>query len=227
MADWDSADTLRRFKDEAGLETASELDDTTETYPLIADGQEEAVRMIAARYPYALYQTPTALTRASDGKTYSFGTVNGQAVMPMGWVQIAPRLSAFTGEFFSGWVEGVEFLDEGTLIRIPSNRSYSGTLYGRWVPRPARVTSAVGISLLPLEIGVPLSVNRAVAKWARQGNQRPDIVKVMDEQFGKPLGNYPPGLFAEAMLTYKRRFRGGGALIDGSLWYLSSPDLTP
>ena len=224
MATWDSADCLKRLKDEAGLEDSSEYDDTNDLYPLLSDGQEEAARMIAARYPNALYQAPAALTAAANRKTFSFGTVNSAAVMPMGWVQIAPRLSAFVGDFFTGWVEGVEFLDEGTQIRIPGDRSYSGTLYGRWVPRPARITASVTPSLLPLEIGVPLLVNRAVKKLALHGNLRADLAQAKDAEWGRPFVR-SPGIFAEAMLTYKRRFRGGGGMIDPAQWYLQTPDL--
>lgn len=224
MADWDSADCLKRLKDAVGLEDASEFDDVADLYPLLADGQEEVVREVAARYPDAFYQAPTLMTASGDRKTFSYGQVNGQDVMPMGWVQIAPRLSAFTGMFFTGWVNGVEFLDEGTKIRIPSDRTYSGNLYFRGVMRPARITAAVGPSLLPLEIGVPLLVNRAMRKFGLLGNQRPDLVKVADEEWGYPK-TQTPGLFATAMLTYKRRFRGGGGMIDPAQWYLQSPDL--
>jgi len=28
------------------------------------------------------------------------------------------------------------------------------------------------------------------------------------------------------MLTYRRRYRGGGALLDPALWYLYAPDIT-
>jgi hypothetical protein len=225
MADWDSADCLRRFKDKAGLEDATELDDNIDIYPLIADGQEEAIREVAARYPFALYSAPQLMVPSGDRKTFKYPQVNGQDSMPMGWVQIAPRLTAFSGDLlFTGWVNGVEFMDEGVQIRIPGDRSYSGDLYFRGVMRPARVTAAVGISLLPLEIGVDLSINRAVRKWAMHGNQAPQLRQLMDEEWGMPKAP-GAGIFATAMLTYKRRFRGGGGMIDPAQWYLQSPDL--
>lgn len=219
MADWDSADLLRRFKDEAGLEDASEMSDDNTVYPLLSDAQEEVVREVAARYPAALYTEPVALV-AIDAtlKTFRWPQVNGQDVLPMGAVQIAPRLSAFTSDRdFVGWDVDIEFLDEGTRIRIPGDRAFSGTLYARYVPRPPRMTALVGPSIRPIEAST-LIVNRAVRKWAKQGNQRPDIKKEMDEEWAKD--------FPVWMLTWRRRHRGGARIMDPARWYLASPDLS-
>lgn len=224
MPDWDSADLLKRFKDEAGLEDASELDDDTDIFPLLSDAQEEVFRMIAARYPSALYSAPELMEPDADRKTFKYAQVNSHDVMMMGWVQISPRLSAFNSdEMFVGWEVDRNYLDEGDRIRIPGDRSYAGDLYARGVPRPPRITDSVGPSIRPVEFNV-LTVNRAVRKWAKQGNQRPDIATAMDEEFGYPVTQVPR-MFAEIMLTIKRRHRTSGALIDPSQWYLQSPDL--
>lgn len=224
MPDWDSADCLKRFKDEAGLEDASELDDDDDIYPLLSDAQEEVFRMIASRYPSCLYVGPELMVPDADRKTFKYAPVNGQDVMMMGWVQIAPRLNSFfSDERFVGWEVDLQYLDEGTRIRIPGDRSWSGNLYARGVPRPPRITDVVPPSLRPVEFNV-LTINRAVRKWAKQGNQRPDIAKAMDEEFGYPVTT-GPRMFAEIMLTIKRRHRTSGALIDPAQWYLSSPDL--
>lgn len=225
MPDWDPADLLRRFKDGAGLEDASDMDDATEAYPYIADGQEEVVREIAGRYPAALYTAPTLMV-AEDAtrKTFRFAQVNGHDILPMGWVQIAPRLSAFfSDQGFVGWEVDVNYLDEGTRIRIPGDRAWAGDLYARYVPRPPRITAGVAASLRPIEL-CELAVNRAVRKWASKGNQRPDIVKVMDDEWGYPR-TQTPGLFATWMLNIKRRHRATGQIFDPAQWYLSSPDL--
>lgn len=224
MADWDPADLKRRFLDAAGIENASELDDDVDIYPLLADGQEEVFRLIAARFPPGLYSAPEAMVASDDRKTFKYAQVNGQDVMMMGWVQISPRLSSFVGdEFFAGWREGIDYMDEGTRIRIPGGRTFSGTLYARGIPRPPRITSSQGPSIRPIEATV-LTINRAARKWAVQGNQRPDIAQVMDMEWGAPLTNVP-GMFAEWMLTFKRRHRGGGRIYDPAQWYLANPDL--
>ena len=45
--DFGHADLLRRFKNEAGLADASELDDTLDIYPLLSDGQLVTNRELA------------------------------------------------------------------------------------------------------------------------------------------------------------------------------------
>lgn len=228
MTTWDNADCLRRFKRAVGLADANEESDAVDLYPILSSAQAEVIREIGVRYPACLYSTqgPTALTAAADRKTFTFGTdVNGNAIMPLGWVQISPRLTAFSGDDAYLWREGVDFLDEGTRIRIPSARAYSGTLYGRWVPTPPDITAIVQPVLEPAEAR-DLIVNRAAKAWASEGNIRPDLVALMELEWGGPHNGRPPAKFATWMLTYRRRFRGGGALRDPALWYLYAPDLT-
>ena len=222
MADWDSTDLALRFVQAAGLETANDLDATTELYPLLADAQEEVVRIIAGIAPDALMEGPVLMTAASVRKTFKYATVNGNNVHAMGRVQISPRLTSFvSNRDFVGWDEDVHFINEGDRIRIPGDRTYSGDLYARYIPRPVRITSAVGPSLRPVESNV-LTVNRAVKRWALQGNQAPKIAAAMDLEW---LGADRRGLWPTWALTFKRTHRGGGGL-DPALWWLSSPDLT-
>lgn len=219
-ATWDSADVLRRFKREAGLADSNEEDDSIDLYPILTTAESEVIREIAIRYPACLYnqQGPTALTPSADRKTFSFGVDgNGNDILPMGWVQISPRLSAFSGDDSYYWREGYDFLDEGTRIRMPSDRSYSGALYGRWIPTPPNITALVNPVLNPADAR-DLIVIKAVESWAAEGNIRPDLVDRMEKQWAKK--------FPVWMLTFRRRFRGGGALTDPGRWYLVSPDLT-
>lgn len=218
--DYGSADLLRRFKADAGLADATELDDATDLYPLLADAQEETIRELAARGDVvkALYQAPAALTPAADRKTFTFGVDpnNGaENILPMGWVQISTRLSAFSGDSFVGWREGVDFISEGTRIRIPSDHAYSGTLYGRWVPTPPRITAAVASIIRPAQAR-ELIVCKAIIAFGRQGAVAPALVAAAQANWAQK--------FPIWCLTYKKQFKGGGGLTDPALWYLN-PDM--
>lgn len=214
--DYGSADCLRRFKNEAGLADANELDDAADLYPLLADAQEEVIRELAARGDVvkALYQAPTTLTAATDRKTFTFGVDPNNPLenaMPLGWVQISTRLSAFSGDTFIGWREGYDFIAEGNRIRLTSDRSYSGTLYARWVPTPPRLTSAVAPILRPAQAR-ELIVYKAIIAFGRQGAVRPDLVAAAQANWAQK--------FPIWCLTYRKQYKGGGALNDPSLWYL-------
>lgn len=218
MADWDSADLLDRFMDEAGIAAANEFTDA-QLYRRLSTAQGKVIREIAARYPKCLYAAPAALTAAGDRKTFSFGTDPNDPtrnIVPMGWVQVSPRLSAFTGDDAYLWTEGVDFLDEGDRIRLPGDRSYSGTLYGRWVPTPPTLTDAVQPILRPAEAR-DLIVLRATEDFATEGNTEPGLADRMRMKWDRE--------FPIWMLALRRRFRGGGALGDPAQWYLTSPDL--
>lgn len=224
---WDSVDLLRRFKREAGLSDASEEDDDLDLYPILASAECEVIREIAARYPDALRSTqgPMQLTPSSDRKTFTFGTDGGgNPILPLGEVQISPRRTAFVGDQSYYWRSGLEFLDEGIQIRIPGNRTWTGELWGRWIPTPPGISASVQPVLQPAEAR-ELIVIKAVESWAGEGNVRPDLVDRMQKKWGGPHNGYPPAKFATWMLTYRRRFRGGGALLDPAQWYLWSPDL--
>lgn len=224
---WASADLLRRFKRLAGIADVNEDDDTLDLYPILASAEVEVIREIANRYPHALYdrQGPTRLTPSEDRKTFSFGTDgNGNPVLPLGWVQISPRMTAFAGDDSYYWREGVDFLDEGTQIRMPSDRRYAGDLWGRWVPTPPGISSTVAPVLQPAEARELIAI-KATELYATEGNTRPDLADAMRKLWGGPHNGHPPGKFASWMLTYRRRYRGGGALRDPALWYIWSPDL--
>lgn len=216
---WTSADLLRRFKRMAGLPDVNEEDDGEDLYPILAEAEGEVVREIAIRYPHCLYsgQGPTLLTPSADRKTFTFGTdANGNAILPLGWVQISPRKTAFVGDPAYFWREGVDFLDEGTQIRLPGDRSYAGELWGRWIPTPPGISATVEPVLEPADAR-QLIVIRAVYNYAMEGYTRPDLITAMRTAWDAK--------FPVWMLNYRRRFRGGGALRDPALWWLNNPDL--
>lgn len=214
IGDFGRVDLLRRFKDLAGLADASELDDDDDIYPMLSDGQLEVTRLLAAPCHKSMYQAPTAMTSTDGGYTFYFGASPVDAtkkLLPMGWVQISPRLNDFIGDGFSGWQEGVDYLGEGDRIRIPGNRTYSGTLYARFVPTPPPITSAVDPILRPPEIN-ELTVIKAVEQFAEDGNVNPDLAARMERKWAKK--------FPIWCHTLKKQFKGGGAMVDPSRWYL-------
>lgn len=210
---------VSRFLAEAGLATANELDVTTDIYPRLSTAQRAVLRKSASRYANPFMQTPTTLTASADRKTFTFGTDpadTARNIVPMGWVQIAPYQNAFSGDYFVGWVEGRDFISEGDRIRIPSNRSWGSTLWGRWVTTPANISASVGPSILPIDVA-ELTVIQAVLDWAQEGDQAPDVAARMDTKFKAKWPEY--------MLMWRRQYRGGGALLEPSRWYFAAPDL--
>lgn len=217
---WDAAYCADRFMKEAGLQDANELDDEADICGALSRAQSTVFQLIAQRYPKALYQAAKAMIRAADGKTFKFGEDgNGNTIVPLGYVQIATTLRAFTGErAFVGWVEDRDFLDEGDHIRIPGDRTWSGTLYARFVPTPPVIsfTNATEPILIPADAR-ELIVIQAVMDWAGEGNQRPDLVDRMEKKWSNKFPSW--------MLTFKKRYRSGGALLDPARWYFAAPDL--
>jgi hypothetical protein len=214
---WNSADLLAAFKREAGLNDASEYNDDLDLYPRLSIAQCNVIRRVASIFPNCLYPAPFTLTRASDGKTYSFGTdAQSNPIVPMGWVQVATSLSAFSGDDFYGWREGRDFINEGERIRLPSNRSSSQALYCRAVLAPPDINSSVNPVLSPAD-GRELIAIQAVMDWAGEGDQQPSLVARMERKMSQK--------FPILMLSLRRAYRGGGAGFDPARWYLASPDL--
>lgn len=216
-ADWGSAFLLKDFKNKAGIQDASEYDDDDDLYPRLSTAQRKVISRIAAIFPNALYSAPTTMTRAVDGKTYTYGTDgNGNALVPAGNVQIATTLSAFSGDYFVGWVEGRDFYDEGDRIRVVSNRSGPATLYWRGVPTAPDITTLVAPILNPALVRELIS-RQAVIDWGEEGGLLPAVVTAQENGWKRD--------FPIVMLTYRKRFKGGGGLIEPARWYLYAPDL--
>lgn len=226
MAMWDADDLVLQFQNEAGIPTSSgsELTPAGDILPRLSRAQNKVIGMIAARFPEALYQAPTAMVTSDGGKTFTYGATdpNGNPIVPLGFTQIAPNLSAFTGErYFVGWVEGREFLDEGAHIRIPSGRAYTGTLYARFVPTAPYLASGtpgpiVNSILLPVDARI-LIVRQAVKDWAFEGAVNIPLGQLKDGQLKEDFRTF--------MTIYRTRFKDGGGLIDPARWWFGAPDL--
>lgn len=200
MATFDSAWALAEFDRLSARPDTDEITDASK-YQRLALAQMEVIGEIAGIYPDALYQAPTALTAVSGNKSFSFGSdSNGHAVAPYGHVGIYSALAHIPD---NPLVEGIDYLNEGTLIRIPNDRTWSGTLYGRWIPTPADITAAVEPTLRPAPARL-LIVLKAVENFANEGAQMPDLARIMSDRYARE--------FTKWMLILRSQFRAGGAV---------------
>jgi hypothetical protein len=202
MAAWDSADLLARFNRYAGRPSSDEISDATK-YARLAEAQSDVIHEIAAIYPYCLYRSagPATLT-TSDNKVYTFGNDgNSVAMGPVGHVKIFRNLADYPD---CALVEGVDYLNEGTQIRIPNNRT-EGTLYWHGIPIPIDIAS--GGSAEPALRPAPsrvLIVIRAVWNFALEGNRDAALAEAMERKWYRE--------FPKWMLVFKTQFSQGGAL---------------
>jgi hypothetical protein len=161
---WQSTDLLTRFNAFAGRPTTDAITDA-QKYQRLADAQEAVITEIASVSPNQLYAAPTAMTTADGGYTFTFGTDgNGYALFPLGRTQIYPSLNAVPDY---PWRPGVDYLDEGTTIRMPNNVAWTGTLYWRGITPPAAITASVQSVIQPPSARI-LVVIKAVESFAEE-----------------------------------------------------------
>lgn len=202
MASYDSADLLAQMKELADIPTTSEFTSAA-LYSRLARAQQDVIEEIAGIYPNCLYRTtgPAALS-TSDSKVYTFGTDGqGHPVAPMGFVQVFKNLSDYPD---SPMIPGLDYLDEGTQIRIPNNRTESGTLYWQGIPTPTDISASQEPALRPAPAR-RLIVIRAVETFAREGGRNYALADDMERLFATQLRKH--------LLVWRTRFSSGGALM--------------
>ncbi len=216
MASYDSSDLLLSLQTFAGRPTSGDPVTTATEYARLAKAQNQVVADIAARHPECLYPTaaygsyPTLTT--TDNQVFTFGTdSNGYPVSPLGKAKIYTSLGAIPD---NPWMPGADYLDEGTQIRIPNNRTYSGTLYWRGIKQPVDIDATHQPALFPAASRM-LIVYRAVADFLREGKRDLEAAAQYDGQYNNE--------FARWMLTFRTQFKGGGVLaplgdIGGDPW---------
>ena len=202
-ATWDSARCLAKFNELSGRPTSSDAMTDAQKYLRLSDAQNEVVQDIAPRFAKTLVSkavaasTPTLTT--SDNKIFTFGTdiSTTDAEFPIGRVRIFRALVDIPD---NPMVEGVDYLNEGTQIRIPNNRTYSGTLYWRGMAAVANITAAVAPSLQPPPSRV-LICYRAVEILAREANR--------DEALAATMGDLYDKAFKRFCLVWKTQMSSG------------------
>lgn len=153
-----------------------------------------------ALYPKVAYSALPTLT-TTDNQTFTFGTdSNGYAIFPSGKGGIYPSLTSIPDR---PWVEGRDYVSEGTQIRIPNNGTYTGTLYWYGVTNPADIDVTHQPSLFP-EASRELIVIEAVRQFARDGVRNVALVDEMQDEWDRAWPTW--------CLVWKTQFRTGGAL---------------
>lgn len=202
MTAYASADLLARFNQMAMRPTSDEITDATK-YTLLSDAEVAVINEIAARYPDCLYQTGgVSQLSTTDNQVFTFGTdANGDAVAPLGLVGIYADPADVPD---CPLVPGVDYLDEGTQIRLPNDTSDAGPLYWRGIATPAGISASSEPTLRPAPARI-LIVIKAVWQHALDGALRPDLADQMEARWNREFPVY--------MLNWRNRFRDGGALV--------------
>jgi hypothetical protein len=203
-ATWDSAYLLSLFNRKAGRPATDSITDVSK-YQRLSESQNRVIAMIASVAPYSLYPKvaygsfPTLST--TDNQVFTFGTdSNGYAITPIGKTGIYPTLNSIP-DF--PWRENDDYLNEGSQIRIPDNRTYSGTLYWRGVTQPADIDATHQPSIIP-EGARELIVIDAVRQFSEEGARNSNLAALM-------LGEWNTA-WPTWCLAWKTSFRQGGAL---------------
>ena len=205
MATFTSANLLTRFNQLSGRpETNDSIADSAK-YQRLSDAQQVVIAEAASRspnafYPKAAYGSYPTLT-TTDNQVFTFGTdVNGNPLMPIGKVSIYPSLASIPDW---AWVEGLDYLDEGTQIRIPNNRTWTSTLWYRGIQPVLDITSTNQPAVIPVNFRM-LIVYEAVRQLAEEGTRDDALADRMAARYAQ--------MFAEYMLVLKTQFSDGGAL---------------
>lgn len=205
MATMTSANLLELFNQLSGRPDSGDSMTDAQKYARLSAAQNVVIEQASAVAPNAFYSkatyanTPTLTT--TDQQVFTFGTdANGDAIFPIGKVRIFENLAAIPDY---PWVEGVDYLDEGTQIRIPNNQTYGGTLYWRGIAPYADITASVQPSLLPPPFRI-LIVYEAVRRYAEEGLRSVELADRMQANYDKA--------FMRLCIVLKTQFSSGGAL---------------
>lgn len=205
---YSAPDLLSLFNRLAARPAADAVLDT-DKYDRLSKAQQRVVMEASAIYPAAFYQKvaygsiPTLST--VDNQVWTFGLDgDDNPIVPFGKTNIYTSLAAIPDD---PWLECIDYLNEQTQIRIPNNRSYSGTLYWRGVQIPGVVNATTDPVLFPTPAR-ELIVIDAVRQFAKEGSRNPDLAADMQAEWDRqfPLHCY----------TWKTQFQKGGALVYGT-----------
>jgi hypothetical protein len=205
MPTFTSANLLTRFNQLSGRPASNDSMSDADKYQRLSDAQQYVIAQAASRapdafYPKAAYGSYPTLT-TSDNQVFTFGTdVNGNPLMPIGKVSIYPSLASIPDW---AWVEGLDYLNEGTQIRIPNNRTWTSTLWYRGIQPVVDITSTNQPALIPVNFRM-LIVYEAVRQLSEEGQRNDALADRM-------LAKYRE-MFAEYCLVLKTQFSDGGAL---------------
>lgn len=200
MASWTSASLLTRFNQWAARPTTDAIT-SAEKYQRLADAQDAVLTEIATVAAKVLYAAPFALTTSDGGYTFTFGSDgSSNANFMIGMTSIYPNLNAVPDY---PWVPGVDYLDEGTRIRMPNNVPWSGSLYAYGLTMPAAISASQEPFIQPPQSRV-LIVIRAVQSFAEEGNRNPALADRMAARWARE--------WPKNAVMIRKHFRGPRAL---------------
>lgn len=206
MATMASADLLALFNDYAGRPASGDAISDANKYKRLARAQDVVIEHLSARVPepyysHAAYGSTPTMTAATGNQVFTFGTdANSDASFPIGKVNIYSSLASIPD---APLLEGVDYLWEGNQIRIPNNRTWTGTLYWRGIAPAEALSASVQPTLSPPPLRI-LIVLEAVRAYAAEGGRNPELKAEMAQEYGVN--------FASWCLTLKTAQvnRGGG-----------------
>lgn len=130
MANYDSQDLKSRLiemlalpTDDTGAIVSQQLGTTDAAlYRNLSTAESDVQSDVAMRVPHALIAAPALLTSADGGKTYPYVDAAGTTVAAQGYMRVFTRLEDIPD---SPLVEGVDYTNEGTKLRIPNNLTWT------------------------------------------------------------------------------------------------------
>jgi hypothetical protein len=159
--------------------------------------------------PRVLYGPPIPLVTTDGGYTWSFGTDgDGYALFPSGKAQIYSALDAIPSYPL---VPGVDYLDQGTSIRMPNNTAWNGQLYWYGITPPPELNATNNSVIQPPTARI-LIVIEAVRAFAESYARNPDLVTMMDRQWNRTFG--------PTMTAIRTHFRGSQQATGRAGWSL-------
>lgn len=205
---YQSSDSLTLFNVLAGRQPTGDSITDAQKYQQLAWGQDIVVAAMANIAGFSLYSAPTLMTSADGGYTYTFGVDgNGYPLFPLA-AQIFPNLTAVPDY---PWVPGIDYLDEGTLIRLPNHTTYAGPLYYRGISTPQQMTSGVQPVIQPPQFRSLIAI-RAVWNFAESAVRNDALAALMERRWNR---DWP--IFATAMRKHLRGPRTLGPLTGGPM----------
>lgn len=204
MATFDNSWLLSEFNRYTGRTSTTDSMSDADKYSRLTNGQQRVVQEMYAVVPNSLYPHANSLstmTSVNNGNIFTFGAdSNGYAIAPMGKTRIFDNPASFPQY---AWVEGWDYVNEGTQVRLTNNRTWTAPLYWYGISPPADITASVQPALFPAAFR-DLIVYQAVMNYAEEGTRNAPLADRMLRMWSL---RWP-----QACLAWKTQFSDGGAL---------------
>jgi hypothetical protein len=217
MALYDSAHLLKMFNRLTGrAATAADPVVDADKYERLSEAQVRVIAEASSRTPESFYQKGALGVMSTSGnKVFTFGTTaNGFPVTPIGKTRIYRNLGSHPDY---PMLEGYDYLNEGSQIRIPNDRTEAGPLYWYGIAQPTDLGASAQPSLFP-EGARELIVYEAALHFALEGERNVALAQSMQELLATA--------YLRWFLVWRTQYNNGGALVAPSglkLAMLASP----